>query len=116
MELSHRQLPRVDILTPTGRMHAPEVDVFKARIDELFAAGRTRLILDLSGLEFMSSPGLRVLIEAQRRAQNMRAPGGGKGEIVIADASANIRDILARTGFTSYFRVFDDLVEAVGSI
>ena len=116
MEISHRQLPRVDILTPTGRMYLPDVDVFQAKIDELFAAGRSRLILDLSGLDFMGSPGLRVLIEAQRRAQKMRAPGGGNGEIVIADASANIRDILARTGFTTFFRVFDDMIEAIGSV
>ncbi len=116
MELIHRQLPRVDILMPTGRMQAPEADTFKAKLDELIAAGRSRLILDLSGLEFMSSAGLRVLIEAQRQAQRANAPRGGKGEIVIADPSANIRDILARTGFTSFFRVFDDLVEAVGSV
>jgi len=115
MELAHRRLPRVDILAPIGRMQAPEADDLKAKLDELFAAERPRLILDLSRLEFMSSAGLRVLIEAQRQAQKSRAEGGGRGEIVIADPTANIRDILARTGFTSFFRVFDDLVEAVGS-
>ena len=116
MELAHRTLPRVDILTPTGRMQAPEADAFKAKLDELFTAERPRLILDLSGLDFMSSAGLRVLIEAQRQAQKIRAPGGGHGEIVIADPTANIRDILARTGFTSFFRVYDDLVEALGNV
>lgn len=116
MELAHRRLPRVDILSPTGRMQAPEAEQLKARLDQLLAEGRSRVILDLSRLEFMSSPTLRVMIEAQRQAQKMRAPGGGHGEIVVADPTANIREILARTGFTSYFRVFDELIEAVGNV
>jgi anti-sigma B factor antagonist len=116
MEIIHRRLPRVDVLALTGRMQAPEAEEFKARIDQLFAEGHVRLILDLAGLEFMSSPGLRVLIDAQRRAQNSRAQGGGRGDIRLANASPNIRDILARTGFTSFFQVYDTLVDAVGSM
>ena len=116
MEIVHRRLPRVDVLALKGRMQAPEAEELRARIDQLFAEGHVRLILDVAGLEFMSSPGLRVLIDAQRRAQNSRAHGGGRGEIRLANASPNIRDILARTGFTSFFQVYDTLVDAVGSI
>ena len=116
MEIVHRRLPRVDVLALTGRMQAPEAEELRARIDQLFAEGHVRLILDLAGLEFMSSPGLRVLIDAQRRAQNSRAQSGGRGDIRLANASPNIRDILARTGFTSFFQVYDTLVDAVGSM
>ena len=115
MEITHRRLPRVDILSLSGRMLEPDATQLHARIGERFDEGRVRLILDLTGLEFMSSPGLRVMIEARRRAENARAQGGGHGDLRLAVAGPYIKEILARTGFTSYFPMYDDVVAAVSS-
>ncbi len=115
MEITHRRLPRVDILSLRGRMLEPEARQLQARIAELLDQGYARLILDLAELEFMSSPGLRVMIEGRRRAEKARAHGGGHGDVRLAGAGPYIKEILARTGFTSYFPIYDDLVAAVGS-
>src|SRR5688500_9586993 len=115
MDISHRRLPRVDILALSGRMSAPEAHELQAKIDELFGEGRVRLVLDVTGLEFMSSPGLRVMIEARRKAQSARAQGGGHGDLRLAGASTYINEVLARTGFTSFFPVYEEVVDAVGS-
>lgn len=114
MEITHRRLPRVDVLALAGRMQAPEAEQLKAELNRLLDAGQARLILDLGGLNYMSSPGLRVMIEARRRAQSMRA-SGGNGDLRLANAAPFVKEILAQTGFTSYFPIYDDLVEAVGS-
>ncbi len=115
MEITHRRLPRVDVLSMSGRMLEPDAAQLGARITELFDQGYVRLILDMTGLEFMSSPGLRVMIEARRRAENARAHGGGRGDVRLAGAGPYIKEILERTGFTSYFPVYDDLLAAVSS-
>ena len=115
MDIHHRRLPRVDILALHGRMHAGDADSLKARIDQLAGEGRVRLVLDLAALEYVSSPGLRVLIEARRHLEKARAAGGGKGDLRLANTHAYVREILAQTGFTSFFPIYDDLVEAVGS-
>ncbi len=36
-------------------------------------------------------------------------------DVRLAGAGPYIKEILARTGFTSYFPIYDDLVAAVGS-
>jgi anti-sigma B factor antagonist len=115
MDISHRRLPRVDILAISGRMSAPEAQELQAKIDQLLAEGRVCLVLDVAGLEFMSSPGLRVMIEARRKAQGARAEGGGHGDLRLAGANPYIKEILARTGFTSFFPVYEEVVEAVAS-
>src|SRR5687768_3138832 len=96
---------RVDVLSLSGRIQAPEAAELKEHLDKLYAEGRTRIVLDLSNLEYISSGGLRVLIEARKRAQDAR----GDGDVRLVNMSDRIRKVFDLTGFTSYFRVFDDL-------
>jgi anti-sigma B factor antagonist len=115
MDVGHRRIHRVDVLSLTGRMMPPEAAVLKEHIDKLFAEGRYRILLDMSGLEYISSGGLRVLIEARKHAQQGRPSDGGRGDIRLVNVNQRIKDVLALTGFTSYFEIFDELAEAVGS-
>lgn len=55
--------------TIDGRMDASNAPQLKQQIDALFDQGRFRLVLDLASLEYIASPGLRVLIEARKRAR-----------------------------------------------
>jgi anti-sigma B factor antagonist len=115
MDITHRRINRVDVLGLSGRMMAPEAAVLKEQLDQLFAEGRYRIILDLSQLEYISSGGLRILIEARKRAQDARPSDGGHGGVVLAYPTQRIRDVLALTGFINYFQMYDDMAEAVGS-
>ncbi len=115
MDIAHRRISRVDVLSLAGRMMPPEAALLKEQIDPLFAEGRYRIVLDLSQLEYISSGGLRVLIEARKRAQDGKPTDGGRGDVVIVNAAQRIKDVLSLTGFTSYFQMYDDLAEAVGS-
>ncbi len=71
MELTHRQLHRVDVLAISGRIQAPEAAKLQERINQLFAEGRYHIVLDLAKLEYISSPGLRVLIEGTETRARM---------------------------------------------
>ncbi len=72
MEITHKRLNRVDLLTITGRLDAMNAPQLKQKFDELFDQNRYRIVLDLSGLEYVASPGLRVLIEARKRARDWK--------------------------------------------
>lgn len=56
--------------------------------------GITDLILDFSGVEYISSAGLRVLLSAQKR---MAARGGG---VVIKGAGKVVKEVFTITGFS----------------
>ena len=115
MELAHRRMHRVDVLTISGRLQAPEAAQLQERLNQLFAEGRFRLLLDLQNLEYISSAGLRVLIEARKRAREWKLTDFDRGDVRVVNLPPRIKEVFDLTGFTSLFQIYDDLVEAVGS-
>ncbi|MBR4670763.1 MAG: STAS domain-containing protein [Butyrivibrio sp.] len=57
-----------------------------------------KLIFDLSGLEYISSAGLRVFLSAQKIMNK-------KGSIIVQNASEDVKDIFEMTGFSELFTI-----------
>lgn len=115
MEMTHRRMNRVDLLEVAGRVDAATAPQLKHQIETLFNEGRYRIVLDLANLEYISSPGLRVLIEARKRARDWKLTDLEGGDIRIANLPPRIKEVFDLTGFTSLFELYSDTVEAVGS-
>ena len=60
--------------------------------------GVTELVFDLSGLEYISSAGLRVLLTAQKIMNK-------QGRMVVRNVSGAIQDIFEVTGFTEILTI-----------
>ena len=99
MEISHRQLPRVDVLSISGRLQAAEAQQLQEKINELFAQKRYRILLDLEQLEYVSSGGLRVFINARKAAQEQKAPDGARGDVRIVNMSPQAEKTFQLVGF-----------------
>lgn len=115
MEITHRRLNRVDIVGVQGRLTAAEAPQLQHQLNQLFDEGRYRIVLDLGKLDYISSPGLRVLIEARKRAREWKLSEFDRGDIRMVNLPPRIKEVFDLTGFTSLFQIYDDLVEAVGS-
>lgn len=115
MEITHKRFNRVDLLSVSGRLDAASAPQFKQSLDSLFEQGRYRLVLDLAGLEYIASPGLRVLIEARKRARDLKITDLEGGDVRIANLPQRIKEVFDLTGFTSLFEIYPDITEAVGS-
>ncbi|NOK60415.1 MAG: anti-sigma factor antagonist [Chloroflexi bacterium AL-W] len=115
MEVTHKRYKRTDVVAVVGRLDAASAPQFKQTIDALFEEGRYRLVFDLVDLEYISSPGLRVLIEARKRARDWKVTALEGGDVRIANLPPRIKEVFDLTGFTSLFEIYDDLTEAVGS-
>ena len=115
MELTHRRLNRVDVIGVKGRLTAAEAPQLQQQLNQLFDEGRFRILLDFAELEYISSPGLRVLIEARKRAREWKLSQFDQGDIRVVNLPPRIKEVFDLTGFTSLFQIYDDLVEAVGS-
>ncbi|GAB4425181.1 MAG: STAS domain-containing protein [Chloroflexi bacterium OHK40] len=115
MEITHRRMNRVDLLEIAGRIDAATAPQLRQQIEALFDEGRYRIVLDAARLEYISSPGLRVLIEARKRAREWKITDLEGGDIRIANLPPKIKEVFDLTGFTSLFELYGDTVEAVGS-
>jgi anti-sigma B factor antagonist len=115
MEITHKRMNRVDLIQISGRLDAMHAPALKQKIEELFTEGRYRIVLDLSALEYVASPGLRILIEARKKACDWKITDLDGGDIRLAGLPSRIREVFDLTGFTSLFEIYPNATEAVGS-
>ena len=110
METKTTSYKHCDLVKIDGRVDsatAPQLaEVFQSLTDQ----GRFKLVLDFSALDFVSSAGLRVLINTQKTCKRYN-----RGEVVLAAVPGNIYAALDLSGFTSLFQIFDDVTNAVGN-
>ena len=115
MDITHKRFNRADLLTITGRLDAASVSQLRQQLDTLFAQGRSRIVLDMAGLEYVSSPGLRVLVEARKRARDPKISDIKGGDVRVANLTPFITEVFQLTGLLSLFESYSDVTEAVGS-
>ena len=103
------QADQVYCIEPQGRLDAVTVPALEAVLDQHLAAKHVRLVVDMSGVAYLSSSGLRALLRARKGAQ---AAGG---DVVLCNMTPRVREVFEMIGFTSLFRVFAAVPEAVAS-
>jgi len=110
MEITTQQFKHCDAVTVTGRVDSSTAPRLSEALDAIINAGRYKIVVDMDGLEYMSSAGFRALIAAQRNCKHFN-----RGEVVLANVPANINTALELAGFTTLFKIFKDLTSAVGN-
>jgi len=78
-----------------GRLDAVQAPKAEAFLD----AVKGEIVIDLSGLEYISSAGLGVLLKTQKRLL------GGAGKLRLAGVSPHLRDIFVYSGFDQLFEI-----------
>lgn len=111
MEITSREFKRCSLVKPSGRIDAATAPQLQSALSALTEAGKYRLVIDLSAVDFISSVGLRVLVATRKTCRRH-----SRGDLVLADPSANVKRTLELAGFYTLFDVYDTPVEAVGSI
>jgi anti-sigma B factor antagonist len=109
MEISTKDMKRVSLVTVSGRVDSATAPDFEKALQALVQANRSQIVLDLKGVEYMSSAGIRGMVSALKAAKN------GGGDVRLAQPSTRVREVLELAGLVSIFTIYDDLVEAVGS-
>jgi len=109
MTISESTQGAITILQAHGRLDtasAPETD---RRLATIIEGGARQVVLDLSGLEYVSSTGLRVLLTAAKRMKQ------AQGKMALAAPTSQVRQILDTTGFETIIPLFDTTEKAVES-
>jgi anti-anti-sigma factor len=96
------------VLSVTGRLDAETVARFEARLVDLIAEGHRRIIVDLAGLGYINSAGLRVLLVAAKR---LHAEGG---RLLLAAPGEMVGRVLDVAGFSAVLETCATTEEALG--
>jgi anti-sigma B factor antagonist len=111
MEITTQQFKHCDLLIVKGRVDSATAPKLAETLDAVIEEGRFKIVIDMTGIEYMSSAGFRALISAQRNCKRYN-----RGEVVFASVPANIYAALELAGFTSLFQIYPDVTSAVGNL
>jgi len=92
-----------------GRIDTTNANDFEKQVMAIIDGGATRLILDCSDLNYISSSGLRVFLMIQKKMSSL------KGQFRICKLQAGIQEIFDISGFSSIFSLFPDQDAALGA-
>lgn len=84
-------------LAPEGRLDTTTAPQLEAEVKGSLE-GVTALVLDLAGLEYISSAGLRVVLSAQK-AMNKQ------GSMVVRNVNEYVMEVLEVTGFSDILTI-----------
>jgi anti-sigma B factor antagonist/stage II sporulation protein AA (anti-sigma F factor antagonist) len=113
MDLSPRRFADTLLLAPAGKIDRENAEAFRVALAP-HLAGCTpdgdRLVLDLSGLDFITSAGLRIfMISAKQVAAQ-------KGTLVLAALPPLIREIFQISRFDLLVQMFPSVPEALARV
>ena len=110
MTFTMTQQGSVTVIALQGNlMGGPDATQLNASLHERVAEGAKHVVLDLSGVDFMNSSGLSLLIGG---ASVMKTAGGA---LKLAHASARISSLLKITKLGSVFESYPTVDAAVAS-
>src|SRR5947208_3159674 len=103
MEMSEETRGDVLILTPVGRLDTNTSDAFHEGLTKRLQEGSKRIVIDMSGIPYVSSAGLRVfLLTAKKLSAN-------RGKLVLSGLNPSVSQVCQLAGFMEIFVVESDL-------
>ncbi|UCH26266.1 MAG: STAS domain-containing protein [Trueperaceae bacterium] len=104
MELNVKTVDQLTVVEPLGDIDGKTAPTFQEEVLALIEPG-SRILIDMSGVSFMSSAGLRVMLLTHRKATESEA------RIVLVGLNENILNSMTATGFINFFTVRNSLDE-----
>jgi anti-anti-sigma factor len=99
MEISEEQAGDVTIVYVKGRIDSTTATSIGDKLAGLIKSGRTRLVVDLNDVGYLTSAGFRALLLAAMLAEK------ASGTLSLRNLSAHLRKLFEVAGFTDLFDI-----------
>ena len=108
MEITHEIKDGIVFVKMIGRLDAATAANAEETMKEILDGHVKRLLFDLSGLEYLSSGGLRVLLGV------MKAIKVKEGKLVLCALNSHVKEIFEVSGFHALIPIADTVETAFG--
>jgi len=106
MEMTNRKERNALVISIQGRMDAVTAPDFEKEVDRLLEKGETRFVVDLGGLDYISSAGLRSILSLAKKLKS------NSGTLHLAALQAVVKEVFDISGFSSIIPIFDSVESA----
>jgi anti-sigma B factor antagonist len=109
MNVQVRQEDGVDIVELFGSIDGKTAPEVRDQLEPVLARTE-KLILDMSGVDYLSSAGLRLLL------LSYRAVTSRQGKVALLGVSKEIKTVMSHTGFLGFFTLADTREQATTAV
>lgn len=111
----------IHVIHLDGKLDASSYQDFQSKTDDLIAKGATRILVDLAGVSFISSAGLRTLhgiftklrsihrdISDEELRVKMKSGGYKSPHLKVCGLSTRTREVFQVSGLDTYIETHED--------
>ena len=109
MKFDLRENSGVSVLVLSGSLTVGVEKALRESIDTLLGAGRSRILLDMTGVDYVDSAGIGELVASYRTVERLG------GTLKMLKPSPRVEESLELTQLLPIFDVYEDEAAAVAS-
>ena len=109
MDFEVTEYKHCTILKGNGRIDSYTAPDVEGALSKLIEKDQFNIIFNMVDIDFVSSAGWWALIRTQKEVGKLN-----RGELVLVNLDKRIRESMDLVGISPYFKVYDDLTDAVG--
>ncbi len=110
MGLHQESRDEITIFKPAGRLDSATSVGLEQAVLERLQAGCKRLVFDLTGVDYISSAGLRVILLAGKKLRAV------EGRLALCGLREEVRGVFEMSGFLDLFPFTEDLDQALAQV
>ena len=95
------------IVKVNGRLDATSAPDYETQCSSYLENNETKMIIDLEGLEYISSAGLRSILTIGKKIKSL------KGKYIFCNLQPMVADVFKISGFNAIFPVYGSLEDAI---
>jgi anti-anti-sigma factor len=99
MDLKEEEFGGVTVVQVKGRLDSTTSPMLGERLTAMLGAAKARVLVDFSQLEYISSAGFRILLQAAKRADQ------NASRLVLCSVSGKVRQLFDLGGFLDLFSI-----------
>ena len=98
------------VISVSGEIHVTTAPEFSQKLNDAIAAGTRGVVIDMTGVEFIDSTGLSVLLNG------LRLVGQRGGKLALVCANPTVLRLFQITNLDSTFDICADRAEAIAHV
>jgi anti-anti-sigma factor len=107
MKIVSYQKKGVLVIKVEGRMDIATSPEFEENCAALMDQGHQKVVIDFSGLEYISSAGLRSILAIAKKLKN------GGGSLSVCALTGLVKEVFDLSGFDNFLPIFTDAEQAL---
>jgi anti-sigma B factor antagonist len=110
MKIDQKIINNMPVLTVSGRIDATTAEDLKRTLDSLIDGNFATILIDLAGVEYISSVGLRILLAALKKVRPKQ------GDVKLAALQPFVGEVFEIAGFTKLFTIYPNEADALSQM